>query len=144
MKMPMTGERIRTLEGLYTAAMTRRAVIVSKWGSGRFPAAFVINCQGRQLLWLLKSGVWLYRKAPKESRDFFCAHCRRMTPHTCRDRIWSCACGQWYDAPKRKANASRPVYRRSASETDARRWPGGVPWMTKPNRGFGRKKRKRT
>jgi hypothetical protein len=55
-------KKIKTLVGLKSAALTKRAVIVPKsmvWGRKPSPAAFIINLSGEMLYRLFNLGIYL-------------------------------------------------------------------------------------
>ena len=56
--------RITTLEQLYRASQDRRAVTLTGFGRPQ-PAAWVISMQARAVLWQMRRGMYLYKKAKK-------------------------------------------------------------------------------
>lgn len=62
------GRFVYDLDSLARAAQEKRAVVVpSKWHLAPMPAAFVLSMPGVVILRLLKAGMWLYEKTPKEN-----------------------------------------------------------------------------
>lgn len=63
-------KRIRTLQGIEDAALSRRSLKIRCWGFWRrpIPAAFVLSMQARFVCQFLKAGTYLYEPKKKTSK----------------------------------------------------------------------------
>jgi hypothetical protein len=64
------GQKVRTLDALWAAAMKSRCVIGDHtWFTKPRPAAFVISMQANRVRTILRQGIYLYKPARKLRRE---------------------------------------------------------------------------